>query len=95
MALDAGFDGKRIIALRPPITPELEIALWQQWQISLVVTKASGKVGGEEIKQKIAQKLNIPLIAISRPNITYPQQISCIKDIEKFIDNYNTRKSPL
>ena len=35
----------RIIAIRPPISRELEQALWQQWRISLVVTKASGQSG--------------------------------------------------
>ncbi|HEY9888120.1 MAG TPA: hypothetical protein V6D02_06945, partial [Candidatus Obscuribacterales bacterium] len=30
-----------------PISPELERALWQQWQLTQVITKASGHPGGE------------------------------------------------
>jgi precorrin-6A/cobalt-precorrin-6A reductase len=41
-AFKAGFTPHNIICLRPPISADLEKALWRQWQISLVVTKASG-----------------------------------------------------
>ncbi|MDJ0742693.1 MAG: cobalt-precorrin-6A reductase [Xenococcaceae cyanobacterium MO_167.B27] len=86
-ALDAGFTSDRIIALRPPISPELETALWQQWNISVVVTKASGKPGGEDIKQQVANRLGITLIAIARPPVAYPQQTSCIEEVMTYILN--------
>jgi precorrin-6A/cobalt-precorrin-6A reductase len=88
IALDSGFKSDRIIALRPPITEALELALWQQWQISLVVTKASGISGGEDIKVKVAQKLGIPLITIIRPQITYPQQTCALEEIILFCCRY-------
>ncbi|MBW4649535.1 MAG: cobalt-precorrin-6A reductase [Kastovskya adunca ATA6-11-RM4] len=75
-ALAAGFTADRIIAFRPPIPSELEKALWRHWDISLVVTKASGKAGGEAIKRTVAAELAIPLVVIARPEITYPQQTS-------------------
>ena len=84
IALASGFTSERLICLRPPINLELETALWRQWQISLVVTKASGKAGGEEIKIQVAEKLDIPLIIISRPKISYPQQTSCINEVVVF-----------
>lgn len=84
MALKAGFSEHQLIALRPPITLELERALWQQWKINLVVTKASGKQGGEDIKRKVAEELGIPLIIIKRPSLNYPQQTEQLSDIIKF-----------
>ena len=84
MAIAAGFTTKRIIAIRPPVSPELEQALWQQWQISLVVTKASGKAGGEDVKRKVAQELGIPLIVIARPQIIYPQKTTCLDEAISF-----------
>jgi precorrin-6A/cobalt-precorrin-6A reductase len=84
VALSAGFTSDRIIALRPPISAELEKALWHHWQISLVVTKASGKAGGEEVKQAAAAELGIPLIVITRPSITYPQQTSDLSEVLAF-----------
>jgi precorrin-6A/cobalt-precorrin-6A reductase len=75
-AFKAGFTPDRIICLRPPISIDLEKALWRQWNISLVVTKSSGKAGGEDVKQKVAAELGVSLVLINRPEITYPQQTS-------------------
>jgi precorrin-6A/cobalt-precorrin-6A reductase len=83
-ALAAGFTTDRLIALRPPIDLALEKALWQQWQISLVVTKASGSPGGEDIKRQAALELGTKLIVIDRPSITYPQQTSSLPTALKF-----------
>ncbi|MBW4547325.1 MAG: cobalt-precorrin-6A reductase [Symplocastrum torsivum CPER-KK1] len=87
-AIASGFSPNRIIALRPPITAELEKALWQQWNISLVVTKASGRAGGEEIKRIVAAQLGIPLIIIARPAIDYPQQTSDLSVVLEFCKRY-------
>lgn len=75
-ALKAGFTPDRLICLRPPISVGLEAALWRQWEISLVVTKASGTAGGEDIKRTVAAQLGVPLIVITRPAVEYPQQTS-------------------
>jgi precorrin-6A/cobalt-precorrin-6A reductase len=83
-AITAGFTPDRLFAMRPPISPDLEKALWQHWQISLIVTKSSGIPGGEDIKRQIAMELGIPLVAIARPPITYPQQTSDLKTALKF-----------
>ncbi|NEP00913.1 MAG: cobalt-precorrin-6A reductase [Symploca sp. SIO2E9] len=76
VAMASGFSSKQLIAMRPPITAELEKALWHQWDISLVVTKASGVAGGEDVKRVVAAELDIPLIVIARPVVDYPQQTS-------------------
>ncbi|MGB7250809.1 MAG: cobalt-precorrin-6A reductase [Phormidesmis sp.] len=73
-ALAAGFSPSEIVALRPPISLSLEKALWQQWQISWVVAKASGQPGGEAIKRQVAAELNIGLVLIRRPSVVYPKQ---------------------
>lgn len=75
-ALEAGFTPDHLIALRPPISLDLERALWQQWRVSLVVTKASGIPGGEAVKAQVAAELGVQLVAIARPKVTYPQQTS-------------------
>ncbi len=71
-ALGAGFTVDRLIALRPPIQAELERALWQQWQITRVITKASGAPGGEATKRAVAEQLGIPLFILDRPHLDYP-----------------------
>ena len=76
-ALAAGFTPDRLIALRPPICLELETALWRQWQISRVISKASGKAGGESVKAEVAETLGIPLTIIDRPTQHYPNSYGC------------------
>lgn len=71
-ALQGGFTCDRIIAIRPPLNYELEKALWKLWQIEIVVTKAGGKQGGEDLKQKLAKESGISLIIIKRPQLNYP-----------------------
>lgn len=83
-AIAAGFTPDRIIALRPPISEELERALWQQWQIEVVVTKASGTAGGEDRKQVLAEELGITLIRIARPQAIAGEVTSDVERVYAF-----------
>lgn len=87
-AIAAGFTSDRIIALRPPVSAELEKALWRQWDISLVITKASGAAGGEEIKRTVAAELGIPLVIIARPAVDYPTHTSDFSVALEFCRTY-------
>jgi len=87
-AIEAGFSSDRLIAIRPPVLAELETELWQQWQISLVVTKASGTPGGEDVKREVAAKLGVPLIVIDRPVLDYPQQTSDLARAVEFCQQH-------
>ncbi len=89
MATQAGFSSDRLIALRPPVSLALEKALWELWQISVVVTKASGNSGGEDVKRQAAKALGIPLIVISRPPLDYPQVTSNLEEVVKFAALHN------
>lgn len=71
-ALAAGFTPDRLVALRPPISAGLERALWQQWCITQVITKASGAPGGEDTKGAIAEQLDVSLYILNRPQLDYP-----------------------
>lgn len=86
-ALAAGFTPARIIALRPPISSALEQALWQQWQISIVITKASGTAGGQDTKQQVAAQLGVSLVTIERPPIVYPKQTDDVEQAIQFCRN--------
>lgn len=78
-ALAAGFVPERLIALRPPIGEPLEQALWQQWGITTVITKASGAPGGEDTKRRVAERLGVTLVMIERPPLAYPRVIHSIE----------------
>ncbi|MBC6419639.1 MAG: cobalt-precorrin-6A reductase [Prochloron sp. SP5CPC1] len=84
VAIEAGFTSDRLFALRPPISAAMEKALWEHWQISLVVTKANGSAGGEDVKRSVAEALGIPLIVIARPQVAYPRQTSDFAAVLRF-----------
>lgn len=83
-ASKAGFTPDRIICLRPPISADLEKALWRHWDISLVITKASGTAGGEDVKRRVAAELGVKLVIITRPEVVYPQQTSDVSEALEF-----------
>jgi precorrin-6A/cobalt-precorrin-6A reductase len=83
-ALAAGFAAERLIALRPPLSLALEKALWQQWQISVVVAKASGHAGGEVTKQQLATTLGVQLVLLQRPQVAYPQVTDQLPQVLQF-----------
>ena len=78
-AMTAGFIRQQLVAMYPPVSLELELALWRQWQLTQVITKASGDPGGEATKQSAAAQLGIRLIVIDRPNLAYPLQTHCLE----------------
>lgn len=86
-AFQAGFTSDRLICLRPPIAADLEIALWRQWDISLVVSKASGSPG-EDVKRQVAGELGVKLVLVSRPEVVYPQQTSDFLVVLGFCERY-------
>lgn len=90
-AIAAGFTSDRLIALRPPISVELERSLWQQWNISLVITKASGAPGGEVVKRQLAADLGLKLAIVARPVIHYPQQTNEVQVALAFAEKAQRR----
>lgn len=93
-ARDAGFTSKQLIALRPPLSVALEKAIYQHWNISVVVTKASGTAGGEDIKQQVTSELGIKLITIARPTVAYPQKTSNVPDAVNFCLSHVGQAAP-
>ncbi len=85
-AYQSGFECHRIIAIRPPFNFTFEKALWELWNIEIVVTKAGGKPGGEDIKYQVAKALGISLIVIERPTLDYPLITDRLEDISQFIN---------
>lgn len=62
-----GLEGKQIIAMQGPFTKEMNLATIRQYEISCLVTKESGKNGGEDEKILAAAEAGIPCMMIRRP----------------------------
>ncbi|WP_209123199.1 precorrin-6A reductase [Alkalihalobacillus sp. BA299] len=68
---ELGVEQKNIVAIQGPFSKELNIALFKQYDVTLMITKESGKVGSVDEKVEAARQLNIPIIMIARPKIDY------------------------
>lgn len=62
-----GFQGKHLICMQGPFSEELNTAMIHQFDISYVLTKNSGKIGGFLEKINSAKHTNTTLVVIGRP----------------------------
>ncbi len=66
-----GFPQKNIIAIQGPFTKEFDLALYQQYGVTLMITKESGKIGSVGEKMAAAKELGIEVVMIHRPKLEY------------------------
>jgi precorrin-3B C17-methyltransferase len=71
-AIDLGVPRSQLCAMQGPFSQAFNEALWRDWAIDCVVTKDSGDAGGYQAKVAATQALNIPLLVIQRPELSYP-----------------------
>ncbi len=85
-----GVEQKNIVAIQGPFSKELNIALYRQYDVDVMVTKESGKVGSVDEKVEAALELGIPVIMIERPKIDYGQVYSSfaplIEQVKKIME---------
>ncbi|WP_408955871.1 precorrin-6A reductase [Natroniella sp. ANB-PHB2] len=68
-AEELGFTPQNLIGMQGPFSKELNQAILKRYDISALVTKASGKTGGLGTKLEAALDLGIPVILITRPQL--------------------------
>lgn len=66
-AIDLGLGYKQILALQGPFTKDMNLAMLDQYNIDIMVTKESGRQGGVEEKALAAREAGIELVVIKRP----------------------------
>lgn len=73
---ELGIQQKHIIAMQGPFTKELNKALYEQFQVTVMITKETGKAGSFDEKVEAALELGIETIIIARPSIEYGTKCS-------------------
>lgn len=67
LCMEQNISGRQILAMQGPFTTEMNEAIIHQYQINLMVTKASGRAGGWQEKVEAAGRAQIPLYVIGAP----------------------------
>lgn len=68
-SFELGFQGKHLICMQGPFSEEMNTAMIHQFDISYVLTKNSGKVGGFIEKVNSAKETGTILVVIGRPTV--------------------------
>lgn len=68
---ELGVAQKDIVALQGPFSKELNLALYKQFDVDVVVTKESGKQGSFDEKVTAALDLGLEVVLIKRPDVSY------------------------
>ncbi|WP_282937397.1 precorrin-6A reductase [Paenibacillus sp. RC67] len=68
---ELGLEQKNIVAMQGPFSKELNKALYTHYNVTLIITKESGKVGAVDEKLESALELGIETIVIGRPMVDY------------------------
>lgn len=78
---ELGIEQKNIVAIQGPFSKELNKALYKQYNVTLMITKESGKVGSVDEKLEAALECGIETIMIARPTINYQNVHATFKDV--------------
>lgn len=83
--IESGVKIEDIIALKGPISYELEKAFIKQYNIKAIITKDSGVQGGVLEKLKAVRDCNIKLIVIEKPKFKYDLEFNSEEDLIKYL----------
>ena len=76
---------KNIIAIQGKFSTELNVELFKHAKAEVIVTKNSGEVGGTDTKIAAAEVLNLPVVMIDRPKISYPNVAKSFSEVAVFL----------
>jgi precorrin-6A/cobalt-precorrin-6A reductase len=78
-ALREGFTADRVLCLRPPFSTEFNRAIFHEYRVEVLVTKASGCEGGVVEKVTAARDLGMAVVMIRRPAETGLEAVSSVE----------------
>ncbi|KMY54321.1 precorrin-6x reductase [Bacillus sp. FJAT-27231] len=80
-----GLPQKNIVAIQGPFTKAFDQALYEQYNVTCMVTKASGQRGSVDQKIEAAKELGIETIVIERPAIDYKNRCSSFEEVRDML----------
>lgn len=78
---EAGIISKNILAMQGPFSKEFNIAILENYNIDILLTKESGYIGGELEKVEACKALGVEVFVLKRPKIEYPRVFDTLEDL--------------
>jgi precorrin-6A/cobalt-precorrin-6A reductase len=82
---ELGLEQKNIVAMQGPFSEALNHALYDHFQVDVMVTKESGQAGAVDEKVLSALKRNMHVVVIARPKIDYGVKFEQIEQVLHYI----------
>lgn len=82
---DLGLNGDNIIAMKGPFSKTINMEMYKQYKIDLVITKESGVAGGFLEKVDASEVLDIPVVIIRREKVNYPKVVNEVKEVRNLL----------
>lgn len=92
--IQAGLEPEDIVAIKGACNRELNKALFAHYGSAVVLTKESGSAGGTDAKLAAAGDLNLPVVVIARPRLTYPLAVETPGELVDHLQNLSARTPP-
>ncbi|MBI5680162.1 MAG: precorrin-6A reductase [Methanobacterium sp.] len=83
--LDLGLKPENIIAMQGTFSKKFNKALMKEYDISLIITKESGEIGGTLSKISGALELGIHIVLVTRPKISELSNKNVFTDLDEII----------
>jgi precorrin-6A/cobalt-precorrin-6A reductase len=90
---DLGLPSNNIIAIQGTFSSELNQALMQDYDISLLITKESGETGGTPSKIQAALELGLYVVLVRRPEVPELEDEEVFTDIDQLYQEFSGQSS--
>ena len=90
---EMGFSPQDIVALQGPFSQKLNEELFRHYGAEVIVTKNGGDVGGADTKFAAAEALDLPVVLIERPPISYDHVARTFDEVLAFVDKRTPRRA--
>ena len=84
--IDLGLKQENIIAMQGVFSKKFNKILFEEYNISLIITKESGETGGTLSKISAAVELGLDVILVTRPKVAELENKTSFTDIDETVD---------
>ena len=84
--LDMKLNQENIIAMQGVFSKKFNKSLFEEYNISLIITKDSGETGGTSSKISAAVELGLDIVLVTRPKVAELENENIFSDLDEIVD---------
>ena len=84
--IELGIKQENIIAMQGVFSKKFNKVLFEEYNISLIITKESGETGGTLSKISAAVELGLDVVLVTRPKVAELENNDIFTDLDEIVD---------